>query len=297
MRRLFAMIAAFFVSAGAIATTIRAVDRFRAEVAVPDTAPPPSDEFREQVASIIRSYRAGDATAGRKLIEQFRLPEPENWFSQHFDSERGAELAKRYERLYDNFAESFEHTVEAIVGNRDAELVTSLEKGDGETPTGIHRPGAKLSGMVSIKAPMLFYGKFAIAVQRKNTTSWGDTFVQEDGRFRFVGTGGWPFWVWQEGTEGAAPAGGAFSTPPILIARVNPTYPPEARSKRIEGTVVVHLLIDKEGQVKKMDVSNGNSLLAPAALEAVRQWRYKPATLGGRPIDSEVTANVDFSLH
>ena len=174
-----------------------------------------------------------------------------------------------------------------------------MEKGLGEAPD-TNRPGARLSGMVPIKPAALFYVRFKISVKAQDTTSrlsWADTFVEQDGAFRFIGFGGWPFWVWQDGTEGLAPKGGHFSTPPILISRISPAYPREARSKRLEGVVVLHVFIDKLGNVKNATVQSGGPFLTQAALEAVSQWRYKPATLGGAPCDSELTANVNFSLH
>jgi TonB family protein len=281
-------------------TVVLGIGNFSETVQAAQTNPadPPSDnEFRTQVAAIIQSYREGDAATGRRLIEQFRLPDPQEWFSEHLSLDQSADLARRYERLYENFAESLEHTVEAIVANRDAELVVGLENSKGETPAEVRRPGAKLSGMVSIKPASLLYGHFKITVKKADATSWADTFVHQDGAFRFMGFGAWPFWVWQDGTEGSAPKGGSFATPPILIARVNPAYPQEARSKKIEGVVALHVLIDKAGHVKNATVLSGDPILTQAALDAVSRWRYQPATLGGAPCESEATANINFSLH
>lgn len=263
--------------------------------AVPDYTPS-SDGFRSQIAAIVQSYRAGDTKVGRQLIDQFRLPNPQDWFSEHLGPKESAQFANRYDRLYANFAESFEHTAEAIAANRDAELVTDLTTGKGEAPTDVRRPGAKLSGVVSIKPPSLFYAQFKITLKKKDSSSWADTFVYQDGAFRFLGFGAWPFWVWEDGTEGSAPKGGRLSTPPILISKSDPIYPAGARSQRIEGVVVVRLRIDKEGRVKKADIVEGDPLLTQAAVDAVVQWRYKPGTLGGAPIESEVIANINFSL-
>ena len=277
------------------ASAVYAHDRWAAQAN--PVAPESNEAFRGQLAAIVQSFRAGDAAAGRKLIEQFRLPNPEQWFSEHLGPEQSADLARRYDRLYANFAESLEHTVEAIVANGDSDLVTSLDNGRGETPGEVRRPGAKLSGMVSSRPAPLFYGHFKITVGPRDSTSWADTFLQQDGAFRFIGFGAWPFWVWQDGTEGAAPKAGSFSTLAVLISRVNPAYPQEAKSKKVEGNVVVRLIIDKEGSVKKADVRSGDPLLAQAALDAVRQWRYKPATLGGAPCESATEVTINFTLH
>jgi TonB family protein len=260
--------------------------------------PQSNEEFRAQVAAIVQSYREGDTTKGRQLIEQFRLPNALGWFSEHLNPEQGADFASRYERLYGSFAESFEHTVEAIVATHGAELGTNLDIGENENPTSVLRPGAKLSGIVSSKPVSFFVCAFQITIRKTPTTSWGDTYVHQDGAFRFLGFGGWPFWVWQNGTEGGAPKGGHFSTPPILISRVDPVYPPEASAKKIEGVVVLRIRIDKDGRVNKVEVVSGDPLLSQAALDAVRKWRYKPGTLGAVTLnESEIIGNVNFSLH
>jgi TonB family protein len=108
-------------------------------------------------------------------------------------------------------------------------------------------------------------------VKKRNTVSWADVFAHEDGAFRFVGFGGWPFWVWEDGSEGAAAKGGSFSQPPILISKVPPIYPTSARASRVEGVVVLRLRIDKEGRVEKVDIVSGDPLLTQAAIDAARQ--------------------------
>jgi TonB family protein len=253
------------------------------------------DGFHAQLEAIVQYYRAGDEKDGRHLIDQFRLPHSGEWFSEHLGPAQSTELTTRYDRLFANFAESLEKTIKAVVANPSADLLTELGEGKGERPSNI-RAGAKTSGIVSVKQPHLFYGRFKIQVQKKDSTLWADTFAYEDGAFRFAGFGAWPFWVWEDGSEGGAPKGGMFSQPPILITKIAPIYPLFARANGLEGVVVIHALIDKEGRVKSADIVDGDPLLAQAALDAVRQWRYKPSTLGGAPAESETTEKVVFAL-
>lgn len=265
-------------------------------VATPAAAKSASAQFRAQVSAIIKSYRNGDTAGGRQQIEQFRLSNAQDWFSEHLGSEQGADLANRYERLYADFAESLAHTIEAIVAQPGADLVTDITNSKTETPTFV-RPGAKLSGMVSIHPVAFLFGSFQITVHQQNAISWGDTFVEQDGSFRFLGFGGSPFWVWQNGSEGGNGKQGYFSTPPILISRVDPVYPPEAKSNNVGGVVVVRVMVDKDGSVKKAEIIDGNPLLAQAALDAVRQWHYKPGTIGGTVVESSTRAEINFSSH
>jgi protein TonB len=81
-----------------------------------------------------------------------------------------------------------------------------------------------------------------------------------------------------------------------LIHDVKPPYPPLARQARIQGTVVISAIIGKDGTIQQARVVSGHPMLAQAALEAVKQWRYKPYFLNGEPVDVDTTINVNFSL-
>ena len=81
-----------------------------------------------------------------------------------------------------------------------------------------------------------------------------------------------------------------------LILRVQPVYPPLAIQSRIQGNVVLHAIIGKDGEVTELQVLSGHPLLVKAALDAVRQWRYSPTLLSGQPVEVETTITVSFVL-
>ena len=82
----------------------------------------------------------------------------------------------------------------------------------------------------------------------------------------------------------------------LLIHKVQPAYPPLARQARIQGTVVLQALIGKDGAIQNLHVVSGHPMLTGAALDAVKQWRYKPYFLNGEPVEVETTINVNFTL-
>jgi protein TonB len=84
--------------------------------------------------------------------------------------------------------------------------------------------------------------------------------------------------------------------PAKLVKKVPPKYPAEAQEKRIEGTVKLKVIVQKDGSVTVLGVVEGDPALSPAAVEAVRQWRYEPWRLDGHPIEMETTIDVVFSL-
>src|SRR5882762_4342300 len=81
-----------------------------------------------------------------------------------------------------------------------------------------------------------------------------------------------------------------------LIKRVNPTYPPLAAQSHISGTVRLHAIIGKEGTVREVDALSGHPLLLQSAMNAVKQWQYKPTLLNGRPVEVDTTIDVEFNL-
>jgi len=82
----------------------------------------------------------------------------------------------------------------------------------------------------------------------------------------------------------------------LLIRKITPTYPPLARQARIQGQVVLQAEISKEGTIQNLQLISGHPMLAPAAIEAVKQWRYKPYLLNGEPVAVETQVVVNFSL-
>ncbi|HZU41599.1 MAG TPA: TonB family protein, partial [Terriglobales bacterium] len=82
----------------------------------------------------------------------------------------------------------------------------------------------------------------------------------------------------------------------LLIHKVQPSYPPLARQARIQGSVVLQAVISKEGTIEGLKLISGHPMLAPAAIDAVKQWRYKPYILNGEPVEVDTTITVNFTL-
>jgi periplasmic protein TonB len=81
-----------------------------------------------------------------------------------------------------------------------------------------------------------------------------------------------------------------------LIHDVPPQYPPEAGRARIEGTVVLMAVIGKDGTVQDVRVESGLPILAQAAIEAVKQWRYRPYMIDGEPVEVDSRITINFTL-
>lgn len=106
--------------------------------------------------------------------------------------------------------------------------------------------------------------------------------------------------------EAAAAAPAKPAGPPVvvpanieaasIVTQTRPVYPPAARAKLIQGEVLLRAIIDKEGKISEVHVLSGDDALSPAAVEAVKQWRYKPMMVDGEPREVDTTITVTFSL-
>jgi protein TonB len=82
----------------------------------------------------------------------------------------------------------------------------------------------------------------------------------------------------------------------LLLHGPKPTYPALAKQARIQGHVILQAIINKQGQVENLRLISGHPMLAPSAIEAVKQWKYKPYMLNNEPVEVETTVDVNFSL-
>jgi len=81
-----------------------------------------------------------------------------------------------------------------------------------------------------------------------------------------------------------------------LVTQVKPVYPPEAKQAGVQGTVELQAVIGKDGRVQDIKVLSGHPLLAAAALDAVKNWVYRPTLLNGEPVEVSTTIDVNFTL-
>lgn len=81
-----------------------------------------------------------------------------------------------------------------------------------------------------------------------------------------------------------------------LIRRVDPEYPATAKAARIQGDVVIEAVIDKNGDITHATVVKGPALLAEPALKAIKQWKYRPYTQDGKPVEVITTLTVRFRM-
>lgn len=82
----------------------------------------------------------------------------------------------------------------------------------------------------------------------------------------------------------------------MLIRQVKPVYPPIAIAGRIQGVVILQAVISRQGAIEQLQLVSGHPMLVNAAMEAVRQWRYRPYVLNGDPVEVDTRITVNFTL-
>ena len=125
-------------------------------------------------------------------------------------------------------------------------------------------------------------------------------FAYVDGGFRFIGNMRKTELPIREGRPPAPSTTRVQIQGNIVQAKLvhseMPVYPPYAKAEGIQGTVILHAIIAKDGSVQDLYLSEGQCLLTQSAMEAVRKWRYSPTTLNGRPVEVDTTIHVVFTL-
>jgi TonB family protein len=86
------------------------------------------------------------------------------------------------------------------------------------------------------------------------------------------------------------------ATQGMVVSKVQPSYPPDARAARIQGSVIIAVVIDKNGNIESERLISGHPMLAPAAMDAVKQWKYRPYILNGNPVEVDTQITVNFML-
>jgi protein TonB len=82
----------------------------------------------------------------------------------------------------------------------------------------------------------------------------------------------------------------------MAISRPDPIYPPIAKAAHVQGAVILHAIISKQGTIENLQVVSGPPMLTGSAMDAVRRWRYKPYLLNGEPTEVDTSITVNFTI-
>jgi len=235
-----------------------------------------------------------------ELTASMVIPHPESWFSEAFGPQLGAVYARRYAQERARLPADLAGTFSELVAQKftDVEVLWFTKACDSRADEN------EYPLLIARQEPEPIS---AVQLHHDNLSQTLRFFVYVDGGFRFAGNLQPPGSLNSGAAETPAPDA-KLDSPRIrikvggsvqkarLIKQVPPTYPEEARRQYIQGDVLLRALITREGTVQDLRVIKGRCMLAEAAIKAVRQWRYAPTLLEGKPLEIETTIAVSFKL-
>jgi TonB family protein len=229
-------------------------------------------------------------------LRAMQIPDFEKWFAATFGPENGAKMAAIYSESLTKWQSRLRDTF--LTGTEPGGQVTASTAYGGPQPQSV--PFAELVDKAirnSLKRPATFY----LVRSAGKSAKTGDPYAVPFGYATLVDGG---YRVIPENVMRALPdmpalrlrQGGAV-TVANLINKVQPVYPAEAKKQRVSGNVRLHVVIGRDGSVAFVEALSGDPLLQGAAIDAVRQWRYRPTTLQGEPVEIDTSIDVIFSLN
>ncbi len=247
-------------------------------------------ESAEGLKSLLQDWfaaiKAGDTAKSTQYLDSFAIPNHQEWFANTFGPVEGARLEAKYTDLQGKPLDWLKKGAEREIKAEKFSVEVSVF--DKPPSTQMRLPQAFLAAMVQ---PTALYHAVTRKEANDNSPDFLGDFIYVDGGFRFL-----DLQIMQ-----------ALSTaPPMrvmigvqrarLINQVQPVYPQEARDQKIQGTVMLHVIISTDGSVHQIQVVSGHPILVQAAIDAVRLWRYQPVLLNGQAVEVDTQINVRFSL-
>jgi TonB family protein len=256
-----------------------------------------------------------------KALHDFAMLDPKAWLTKTFGAERASELFPLYETGFERFEGHMTRVSEYWAKSPTSYLIVELISPPIPSDDTNEEPLPK--SLVPLRIETF---RFMVKTGQEDPGDWVFSFIYEDDTGKFRGVGGtYPFWDehWRglrsaksiartvrspaaQGFQGMAvdcPEPGllrVFISPKAQALRlkdkVEPVYPEAAKKAGIEGTVLFQAIIAADGTVAELTLEDGDPLLAKAAEQAVRKWRYDKTTHRGRVAEVDTVVAVEFKL-
>jgi len=246
------------------------------------------DGLMKLVQDLLDAEKTGDTKRSSEIYTSLVIPNHSQWFGKTFGGPEDERLDAKYNELLEVSTSQLKTRVARAVQKGQKYVVVRTFQKPEDAQIDLQK-----AFLAALASPTSLYGAATNSgPEDKSHTLLGD-FVYVDGGFRYL-----DFGVMQ--ALGTAPAmrirfGGNIPRPK-LIKEVNPVYPEAARANGVQGTVKLHVILAKDGSVRQVELVSGDPLLVPAAIDAVKQWRYQPSLLNGQPVEVDNEVSVVFYL-
>jgi TonB family protein len=266
------------------------------------TAVPYADtprDLEKLAADIFRAGKKNDTTMFNYLVSSLSEPVTSEWFHDAFGNDGdlmlkeypggGAAVAKALQAFFSKLQK------EKFTQPRAQRHETACDDNSGETiyPVMVMRQRPVPLYELRFHEGDKFFRLWAIAYVNGGFRFVGDLHPPE---FRGAATKLTPSAAASNGDENRVRMAGNVIAAKLLH-RVQPEYPDIARHELLQGTVRLHAIIAKDGTIRQLRVQTGYCSLGEAAMKAVRQWRYSPTLLEGKPVEVDTTIDVIYTLN
>jgi len=256
---------------------------------VADSFPDTADGLRSLLEQLVAAIQTGNTQETSQITESFAMLDYKAWFAGVFGATVGESVADLYAESLRGPAPALSESLRGVIQDGKTNIrIKRFEPGDDSSPDFYVRPLIK-----AMQNPTPLYEADAYKAL-PGAWQFPGYFFYVDGRFRFVSR--YAF----RAVPGVLPTrirvGGNVQAAQI-VHLVQPIYPLDASRSHIQGTVVLHALIGKDGKIANLEFAGGPIELKEAAMKAVQQWIYKPTLLEGRPVEVDTTISVVFTLN
>jgi TonB family protein len=258
----------------------------------PCTAPPPTstsaaypesaDGLKSLLQDILAAIKSGHSQETSQLLATLSVPSHKEWFLKSFGPTEGPRLEATYLELGSKAPDWLRKRFETAAKPVQADIEVKV----------FQKPIDPSSRLYQAVADAMITD-FPIYDAAGNNYFLGD-FVYVDGGFRYLDKQ--VFLALSNAPAMRIRIGGNVQAAKI-VSKVQPVYPAEARQDHVEGTVALHVIIGKDGNVQETSVMSGPPALVQPTLDAVKQWRYQPTLLNGKPVEVDTQVNVIYQLH
>jgi len=250
--------------------------------------PESADGLLQLLHDLRDAARTNDRDKFSAIARDLVIPQHAAWFARNFGPEEGESLVREYEKLLPGFEERLRKSLlEALKEGRPEFKIERREDAQG-----LNERTVTYALFRAAREPLVLYDASTVKPDQQGAWVFADFFYVEGG-FRFLP--GTFFYSLTNFTPRLYVGGNVQQA--RLTYQPAPHYPAGAKEQGITGTVRLEVVIGTDGTVRELKVIAGAPALVGAAVEAVRQWRYKTTLLNGRPVEVVSTIDVMFRLH
>lgn len=239
---------------------------------------------------MLKLEKRGDTSSLAPYLQSLVLPNPDAWFKSVFGGDLGSGLLSSYSRIKSDIPKNIDTELIRFASTKGISATEAFPTCEGPPPP------AKFVALSMRRRPVPLY---VIRLGKGHGQSTLGFFAYVNGRFRLVGSlefsspppdprsllGGGPFLRVNGNAEKAN-----------LLHWGSPVFPLGAKGDHVNGTVVLREIVAKDGTVRDVFYFSGAEFLAAPAMDAVRQWTYKPTMLNGVPVEVDACVDIIFNL-